>query len=131
MPFFECFENNQRRSWFTVLQQVFFKFVELVVCSVNFMGYLQKPWAFDGDVEVHFIKAISFFYQTTKNYIFTNQNEPWKNWNFKETAVDKILHYFITICNIQAVRDYKKFKCDSLFQIYWMFLFIILLGLYH
>lgn len=81
------------------------------------MGYLQKPWAFDGDVEVHFIKAII--------------SPTMKKLNFKETAVDKILHYFITICNIQAVRDYKKFKYDSLFQIYWMFLFIILLGLYH
>ena len=43
------------------------------------------------------------------------------NKSFKET-VDKTLHYLITICNIQAVRDYKKYRYISLFQILWIYL---------
>ena len=35
---------------------------------------------------------------------------------YKET-VDKTLHYLIAICNIQAVKDYKKYRYFNLFQI--------------
>ena len=31
--------------------------------------------------------------------------------------VDKTLHYLITICNIQALKGYKKYRYFNLFQI--------------
>ena len=57
-----------------------------------------------------------FFYQTTIiTFLQTKTNNKKINF-FKETA-DKTLHYLIAICNIQAVKDYKKYRYIGLFQI--------------
>ena len=57
-----------------------------------------------------------FFYQTKIIRLVQTKTNKQKKKFLKETT-DKTLHYLIAICNIQTVRDYKKYRYISLFQI--------------
>ena len=56
------------------------------------------------------VETLFFFYQSTIiTFLQTKTNNEKLKKICKET-VDKTLHYLIAICNIQAVRDYKKYR---------------------
>ena len=66
-----------------------------------------------------------FFYQTIViTFLRSKTNKIKTFFFFKETA-DKTLHYLIAICDIKAVRDYKKYRYISLFQILQMYLILL------
>lgn len=62
------------------------------------------------------MSLISLFSIKLEYFHFKAKTKNKKITNFKE-EVDKTLHYFIAICNIKAVRDHKKNRYVSLFQV--------------
>ena len=66
-----------------------------------------------------------FFYQTTIiKFLQTKTNNKKKLKFFKEKS-DKTFCYLIDICNIQAVRDYKKYRYISLSKKLQMYLILL------